>query len=113
LNAGDDLLKPFVFPEAWTNLLYPNNGVGQHVLQRNKIVTETIEAMMTKARDEYPSHYWRGPAGSGKTTCMFLYFVGKSLLTRGCKVYYLSNAEDLNRIDRNNLTTLTESGKER
>ena len=54
--------------------------------------------VLTKQTEKFDRFYWRAPSGSGKT--VFLTLMEKELQSRGCDVYMLETAGDLETFDK-------------
>jgi hypothetical protein len=87
-----DLVISFEFPSVNNSKLFPLNGIGSKLLDREKLVSRAVQSI----RDHRVPHFYRGPAGSGKT--VFLQLLGRKLKEHG-DVYWISNARDLEKLD--------------
>jgi hypothetical protein len=91
-----DLVTSFEFPSVDDTVLFPRNGIGSKLLDREKLVSRAVQSI----RDHRVSHFFRGPAGSGKT--VFLQLLGRKLKEYG-DVYWIGNASDLNNVGSDNM----------
>ena len=65
------------------------------IFQRDWFIKKTADIVLTKHESEFRSCYWRVPLGSGKT--VFLKLMGRESQSRGCDVYMLTSATELDR----------------
>jgi hypothetical protein len=88
---------------------FPRDGGGSVIFQRDELIQKTVEMVLKKDTNEnnFPSYYWRAPPGSGKT--VFLKLMGKELQSRGCDVYSIFLARDLERYHNGYFKNLCEN----
>ena len=91
---------------------FPLHDGGRVLFKRDHFIKEVANMVLEKNKiGEYPSHYWRAPVGSGKS--VFLKLLGRELASRGCNVYMLNTASDLESYPKKYFRDLAEQAGEK
>ena len=97
----------FTFP-ASSNELFPDNGIGSFVIEREILVKKMIDIVNGSKVSNY---YFRGPRGSGKS--FMLNLLGKRLREMNKKVFLIEHAGELRTLSKERLKEIDDSLKER
>jgi len=102
IATSNDLVD-FTFP-ASSNELFPDNGIGSFVIEREILVKKIIDMVNGKKVSNY---YFRGPRGSGKS--FILNLLGKRLREMNKKVFLIRHAGELRTLSEERLKEVDDS----